>query len=84
MQKTEAEMLKTKNFGRKSLNEIKEILAQMGLSLGMKIDENGNAVPGPTSIPPAAALAASYNHYDDEDEPLDSVDMQLPTETENF
>ena len=45
VQKTEAEMLKTKNFGRKSLNEIKEILAQMGLSLGMKIDENGNAVP---------------------------------------
>ena len=56
VQKTEAEMLKTKNFGRKSLNEIKEILAQMGLSLGMKIDEQGNAVPGPTSIPPAAAL----------------------------
>ena len=37
VQKTEAEMLKTKNFGRKSLNEIKEILAEMGLSLGMKI-----------------------------------------------
>jgi DNA-directed RNA polymerase subunit alpha len=36
--KTEAEMLKTKNFGRKSLNEIKDILAEMGLSLGMKID----------------------------------------------
>lgn len=36
--KTEAEMLKTKNFGRKSLNEIKEILSEMGLSLGMKID----------------------------------------------
>jgi DNA-directed RNA polymerase subunit alpha len=36
--KSEAEMLKTKNFGRKSLNEIKEILAEMGLSLGMKID----------------------------------------------
>jgi DNA-directed RNA polymerase subunit alpha len=49
VQKTEAEMLKTKNFGRKSLNEIKEILASMGLSLGMKIDEHGNAVPGPTS-----------------------------------
>jgi DNA-directed RNA polymerase subunit alpha len=44
VQKTEAEMLKTKNFGRKSLNEIKEILASMGLSLGMKIDEHGNAV----------------------------------------
>ncbi len=66
MQKTEAEMLKTKNFGRKSLNEIKEILAQMGLSLGMKIDESGNAVPGPTSILPAATLAASYSHFDDE------------------
>jgi DNA-directed RNA polymerase subunit alpha len=38
VQKTENEMLKTKNFGRKSLNEIKEILTAMGLSLGMKID----------------------------------------------
>jgi len=37
VEKTEAEMLKTKNFGRKSLNEIKEILADMGLSLGMKL-----------------------------------------------
>jgi len=37
--KTEAEMLKTKNFGRKSLNEIKEILAGMGLSLGMRLDQ---------------------------------------------
>jgi DNA-directed RNA polymerase subunit alpha len=38
VQKTEAEMLKTKNFGRKSLNEIKGILEEMGLSLGMKLD----------------------------------------------
>ncbi|MFP4346804.1 MAG: DNA-directed RNA polymerase subunit alpha [Desulfococcaceae bacterium] len=36
--KTEAEMLKTKNFGRKSLNEIKEVLSEMGLSLGMKLE----------------------------------------------
>ena len=36
--RSEAEMLKTKNFGRKSLNEIKEILTEMGLGLGMKID----------------------------------------------
>ena len=84
IQKTEAEMLKTKNFGRKSLNEIKEILAQMGLSLGMKIDEQGNAVPGPTSVLPSAALAAGFGRFDDEDELLDSVDLQLPTETENF
>ena len=38
VQKSEQEMLKTKNFGRKSLNEIKEILAEMGLALGMKLD----------------------------------------------
>ena len=39
VQKTEADMLKTKNFGRKSLNEIKEILTSMGLSLGMRLDQ---------------------------------------------
>jgi len=39
VQKTEAEMLRTKNFGRKSLNEIKEILSEMGLSLGMKLED---------------------------------------------
>ena len=44
VQKTEGEMLKTKNFGRKSLNEIKDILTSMGLSLGMKIDEDGHII----------------------------------------
>ena len=39
VQKTEVEMLKTKNFGRKSLNEIKEILTSMGLRLGMRLDQ---------------------------------------------
>ncbi|MGE3842578.1 MAG: DNA-directed RNA polymerase subunit alpha [Vicinamibacterales bacterium] len=43
VQKTESEMLRTKNFGRKSLNEIKEILMGMGLSLGMRLDQ-----PAPT------------------------------------
>jgi DNA-directed RNA polymerase subunit alpha len=38
VQKTDAEMLKTRNFGKKSLNEIKSILAEMGLSLGMKLE----------------------------------------------
>jgi len=38
VQKSESEMLRTKNFGRKSLNEIKEVLSEMGLSLGMKIE----------------------------------------------
>jgi len=55
VQKTEAEMLRTKNFGRKSLNEIKEILANMGLSLGMRIDSHGRLIappaPAPGSIP---------------------------------
>jgi len=36
--KSESEMLKTKNFGRKSLNEIKDILAEMNLSLGMDVE----------------------------------------------
>ena len=43
VQKTEAEMLKTKNFGRKSLNEIKDILHSMGLSLGMRLDQPASA-----------------------------------------
>jgi DNA-directed RNA polymerase subunit alpha len=42
--KSEAEMLKTKNFGRKSLNEIKEILTSMGLGLGMRLDDSGKPV----------------------------------------
>ncbi len=52
VQKTEAEMLKTKNFGRKSLKEIKEILAEMGLSLGMKLENwppKTMPVPAPTN-----------------------------------
>jgi DNA-directed RNA polymerase subunit alpha len=53
VQKTEAEMLKTKNFGRKSLKEIKEILAEMGLSLGMKL-ENWPPKTAPVALPPAA------------------------------
>jgi DNA-directed RNA polymerase subunit alpha len=64
VQKTESEMLKTKNFGRKSLNEIKEILASMGLSLGMRIDEHGNAVPGPTSgmsLPQPVGVPEDYS-----------------------
>src|SRR6476660_8777490 len=64
VQKSEAEVLKAKNFGRKSLNEIKEILGTMGLSLGMKIDEHGNAVPGPTSnqVLPASAYGPDDNY----------------------
>lgn len=55
VQKTEGEMLRTKNFGRKSLNEIKEMLAKMGLHLGMKLEgfvPPANQVRAPGSAPP--------------------------------
>jgi DNA-directed RNA polymerase subunit alpha len=59
--KTENEMLKTKNFGRKSLNEIKEILTRMGLSLGMKFDEHGRIIwpPPPNQTAPAPEEGAT-------------------------
>ncbi len=66
VQKTENEMLKTKNFGRKSLNEIKEILGTMGLGLGMKIDEHGNAVPGA----PQPVTMGPFGDEDDEEDDL--------------
>src|SRR5467141_3190026 len=50
VQRTEAEMLRTKNFGRKSLNEIKEILSNLGLGFGMKFDAQGRLMPGPNSM----------------------------------
>jgi DNA-directed RNA polymerase subunit alpha len=50
VQRTEAEMLRTKNFGRKSLNEIKEILGNLGLSFGMKFDAQGRLVSPPGGI----------------------------------
>ena len=51
VQKTEAEMLRTKNFGRKSLNEIKEILGGLNMSFGMKMDASGRLV-APVGGPP--------------------------------
>src|SRR5579872_124723 len=68
VQKTEAEMLKTKNFGRKSLNEIKEILANMGLSLGMRIDAHGRLVAPP---PQAGGVPPDFGP---ENEGLDQIE----------
>jgi DNA-directed RNA polymerase subunit alpha len=67
VQKTEAEMLKTKNFGRKSLNEIKEILGEMGLSLGMKLDGFVAPAHGAKPVVEADASAASADaSFEDE------------------
>jgi DNA-directed RNA polymerase subunit alpha len=67
VQKTEAEMLRTKNFGRKSLNEIKEILSNMGLALGMRIDQHGRLV----APPPQAGGMVDYGQ--DEEGPQDQA-----------
>ena len=58
VQKSEAEMLRTKNFGRKSLNEIKEILAGLGLSFGMRVDAAGRLVS--SSGTPAVIGSSEY------------------------
>lgn len=62
VQKSEAEMLRTKNFGRKSLNEIKEILQNLGLTFGMKPDASGRLVP---------SAAPAYSGPMDDEEDLD-------------
>ncbi|HTU48104.1 MAG TPA: DNA-directed RNA polymerase subunit alpha C-terminal domain-containing protein, partial [Bryobacteraceae bacterium] len=59
-QKSESEMLRTKNFGRKSLNEIKEILNGLGLSFGMKFDSQGRLVGGTA---PAPISDHGYDNY---------------------
>ena len=68
VQKTEAEMLRTKNFGRKSLNEIKEILGSLGLGFGMKFDAQGRLV--------AAAPSAPSSYSPDDEEEIDVEDHE--------
>ncbi len=65
VQKTEAEMLRTKNFGRKSLNEIKEILGNLGLGFGMKPDASGRLIPSPAGSVPLSADDEDFNDEDD-------------------
>jgi len=65
VQRTEAEMLRTKNFGRKSLNEIKEILQGLGLSFGMRVDAAGRLV-GPSGTP--APVDAGYGDDEGQEE----------------
>ncbi len=65
VQRSEREMLATKNFGKKSLNEIKDILHGMGLDFGMEIDEQGNPIPGT-----GGRDSDTSDYADDEEEEL--------------
>jgi len=67
VQKTEAEMLRTKNFGRKSLNEIKEILSSLGLGFGMKFDSTGRLI-APSGTPAMLGVADTDADIDADDE----------------
>jgi DNA-directed RNA polymerase subunit alpha len=67
VQRTESEMLKTKNFGRKSLKEIKEILGEMGLSLGMKLDN------WPPPAKKVVTASSNNTHEEDGDSDLETV-----------
>ena len=67
VQKTEAEMLRTKNFGRKSLNEIKEILGSLGLSFGMKFDSQGRLI-APSGTPAVLGPEEGIDEEEDETE----------------
>src|ERR1700761_3938788 len=62
VQKSESEMLRTKNFGRKSLNEIKEILSGLGLSFGMKFDTQGRLIGGPAPSASPSEFGADDNY----------------------
>ncbi|HEY2845810.1 MAG TPA: DNA-directed RNA polymerase subunit alpha [Bryobacteraceae bacterium] len=75
VQKTEAEMLRTKNFGRKSLNEIKEILGSLGLSFGMKFDSQGRLI-APSGTP--AVLGPDEGIDEDEDDENEAPESEAP------
>jgi DNA-directed RNA polymerase subunit alpha len=78
VQKTEAEMLRTKNFGRKSLNEIKEILSGLGLGFGMKFDSQGRLI-APSGTPAMLGLADDVDiDADDEEEDVDEQENEAP------
>ena len=76
VQKTEAEMLRTKNFGRKSLNEIKEILSGLGLGFGMKFDSTGRLI-APSGTPAMLGVADTDIDVDDEED-IDEQENEAP------
>ncbi len=82
VQKTEAEMLRTKNFGRKSLNEIKEILSGLGLTFGMKFDAQGRLV-SPAGTPAMIGAGADAEEMiEDEADEIDDEDEEASPSAE--
>ncbi len=78
VQKTEAEMLRTKNFGRKSLNEIKEILSSLGLGFGMKFDSQGRLI-APSGTPAMLGVADTDTDIDiDEEDEAEEQENEAP------
>ncbi len=76
VQKSEAEMLRTKNFGRKSLNEIKEILSGLSLSFGMKFDSQGRLLtPSGQPVNPLEPSTIGFGSaFDEPDSPEDEAE----------
>jgi DNA-directed RNA polymerase subunit alpha len=74
VQKTEAEMLRTKNFGRKSLNEIKEILGNLGLSFGMRFDSQGRLI-SPSGTPVSIGVPIEVIPTPEDDDENDNADL---------
>jgi DNA-directed RNA polymerase subunit alpha len=73
-------MLRTKNFGRKSLNEIKEILSGLGLTFGMKFDAQGRLV-SPAGQPASIGGADEADLLDDEEE-IEDEEEETPAPAE--
>jgi len=85
VQKTEAEMLRTKNFGRKSLNEIRDILKEMGLQFGMKFDSQGRLI-SPTGVPvtPSVPVLAEEEEGEPVEEEIDAQAEPAEERDENI
>ncbi|HEY3742344.1 MAG TPA: DNA-directed RNA polymerase subunit alpha [Bryobacteraceae bacterium] len=87
VQKTEGEMLRTKNFGRKSLNEIKEILGGLGLGFGMKFDSQGRLVGpsgAPVALPEPGEFVIGERPTDDDEDEDDIVDIDAGDEDDEI
>jgi DNA-directed RNA polymerase subunit alpha len=76
VQKPESMMLKYRNFGRKSLKEISDILSEMGLGFGMDVTPYlGKGAVLPATLPPPELLKGEFDDDDDDDDDMDDFDL---------